>query len=233
MKKLKEFEEHLQSFVHLEKCSNKDIHTLRVVSRDLCSLLSVDDPFYGRVKKVIKISNKIRDMDVFFEFFLLSLPKKYLVKLDTDSIEKSTNESRKKKIDKLHEYLKSLVVPKNVLCKYEEDTFSLMDSNELILSKIELHKYRIYIKKVLVKEKNNALKDETKIKILNKIKDILGTINDNYHGLERLGSYEIDASLFKKIENYGQKENLKLFNRFTKLNRFLAKLRLLRRSFSQ
>ncbi|MDO8453863.1 MAG: hypothetical protein Q7S59_04775, partial [Sulfurimonas sp.] len=164
MKKLKEFKKHLQSFVNLEKCSNKDIHTLRIASRDLCSLLSVDDPFYDRVKKVIKMSNKIRDIDVFFEFFLLSLPKKYLAKLDRVSIEKSTNESRKKKIDKLHAYLKSLVVPKSVLCKYEEDTFSLMDSNELVLSKIELHKYRIYIKKVLAKEKNSVPKNETKIK---------------------------------------------------------------------
>ncbi len=223
MKKLEEFKKHLQSFVKLEKCSNKDIHTLRVVSRDLCSLLSADEPFYDSVKRVIKISNKIRDMDVFFEYFLLSLPKKYLAKLDRVSIEKFTNESRKKKINKLHEYLKSLVIPKSVLCKYEEDIFSFMDSNELILSKIELHKYRIYIKKVLAREKNGASKNETKIKTLNKIKDILGSINDNYHGLERLNSYEIDASLFKKIKNYVQKENLKLFNLFKKLNQIYTR----------
>ena len=218
LRKLKEFKKYVQSFVNAHKNSNKDIHILRVVSRDLCSLLSATDPFYERVKKVIKISNKIRDIDVFFEFFLLSLPKKYLNKLDRESIEKFTNESRKKKIEKLHEYLKSLVVPKSVLFASEKNELNLVDSKELKLDKAELHKYRIYIKKLLAREKNSALKDETKIKTFNKIKDILGTINDNYHGLERLSNYKIDASLLKKIGNYVEEENLKLFNRFTKLN---------------
>lgn len=218
MKKLKEFKKHLQSFVRSQKCSNDDIHALRVVSRDLCSLLSVDDPLYAKVKKVIKKSNKIRDIDVFFEFFLASLPKKILVKLDRESIEKETNISRKKKIDKLHEYLKSLVIPKTIIFTSENSKLFIVDSKELRLDKAELHTYRIYIKKVLAREKNRHSRDETKIKTLNKIKDILGTINDNYHGVERLSSYEIDTSLFKKIENYIEEKNLKLFNRFIKLN---------------
>ncbi|MDP3120731.1 MAG: CHAD domain-containing protein [Sulfuricurvum sp.] len=219
LKKLKEFKKYVKSFVNSRKSGHKEIHSLRVISRELHSLLSDADPFYDRVKKVIKISNKIRDTDVFFEFFVPSLPKKYRNKLEIESIRKYTNKSRKKKIEKLHIYLKSLVVPKNVLFRSENDQLNFVSGEELRLDKTQLHKYRIYIKRILAKEKNSVPKNETRIKILTKIKDILGMIHDDYNGLERLNLCDVNAVLLSKIKSFIQEKNEKLYNRFKNLNR--------------
>jgi CHAD domain-containing protein len=218
LKKLKEFKKYVKSFINSRKSGHKDIHTLRILSRELHSLLSNTDPFYERVKKVIKISNKIRDTDVFFKLFLPSLPKRYRNNLEIESIKKYTNKSRKKKIDKLHKYLKSLVIPKNVLFASANSELNFVSSEELKLDKIQLHKYRIYIKKVLAKEKNSFPINETKIKILIKIKDILGSIHDNYNGIERLSICSVNPVLLSEIENFIQEENVKLYNQFKSLN---------------
>ena len=218
LKKLKEFKKYVKSFVNSRKSGHKDIHNLRILSRELYSLLSDADPFYERVKKVIKISNKIRDTDVFFKLFLPSLPKKYRNKLEIESIKKYTNKSRKKKIEKLHKYLKSLVIPKSVLFASENSELNFVSGEELKLDKTQLHKYRIYIKKVLAKEKNSFPINETKIKILTKIKDILGSIHDNYNGIERLSICSVNPILLSEIENFIQEENVKLYNQFKLLN---------------
>jgi CHAD domain-containing protein len=218
LKKLKEFKKYVKSFINSRKSGHKDIHTLRILSRELHSLLSNTDPFYERVKKVIKISNKIRDTDVFFKLFLPSLPKRYRNNLEIESIKKYTNKSRKKKIEKLHKYLKSLVIPKNVLFASANSELNFVSSEELKLDKIQLHKYRIYIKKVLAKENNSFPINETKIKILIKIKDILGSIHDNYNGIERLSICSVNPVLLSEIENFIQEENVKLYNRFKSLN---------------
>jgi len=218
LKKLKEFKKYVKSFINSRKNGHKDIHILRILSRELYSLLSDADPFYERVKKVIKISNKIRDTDVFFKLFLPSLPKKYRNKLEIERIEKYTNKGRKKKIEKLHKYLKSLVIPKSVLFASEDAELNFVSSEELKLDKTQLHKYRIYIKKVLAKEKNSFPISETKIKILTKIKDILGVIHDNYNGIERLSICSVNPVLLSEIENFIQEENVKLYNQFKSLN---------------
>ncbi len=219
LKNLKEFKKYVKSFVNSRKSGHKDIHTLRILSREVYSLLSDADPFYERVKKVIKISNKIRDSDVFFELFLPSLPKKYRNRLEIESIKKYTNKSRKKKIEKLHIYLKSLVIPKSVLFTSENHELNFVSGEELRLDKTQLHKYRIYIKKVLAKEKHTFLLNLRKIKILTKIKDVLGMIHDHYNGLEKLSICPVNAVLLSEIENLIQKKNLKLYNRFKNLNR--------------
>jgi len=88
----------------------------------------------------------------------------------------------------------------------------------LRLDKTQLHKYRIYIKKVLAKEKNSFPINETKIKILTKIKDILGSIHDNYNGIERLSICSVNPVLLSEIENFILEENVKLYNQFKSLN---------------
>ena len=52
--------------------------------------------------------------------------------------------------------------------------------------------------------------NEIKIKTLKKIKDILGTIHDNNNAIERLNSFDIEVKLFRKIELFTKKKNLKL-----------------------
>lgn len=218
LNKLKAFKKYVNEFIEQKKSSVDDVHDLRVKSRELFSLLSAEEPFYKRVKKVIKISNEIRDLDVFVEGYLESLPKKFKVKLDMKSIMESVDKSRYAEVEKLHEYLKSLVISNSVEFITQDKEIEPLNHTELDLNQIELHKYRVYIKKILFREKNSLERDEKKIKTLTKIKDILGSINDNSNGLNRLSEQSVEADLLKDIEEFTQKQNLKLFKEFQKQN---------------
>lgn len=212
--KLKEFKKLIRHFTKNSLQSADDIHKLRIKCRELFSLLDKEDTFAKSVKKIISLSNEIRDIDVFFSDYLTALPKKEREKVKKEIVSKAKNDAREKEIKKLHKYLKKLEIPKSAEQKTEEETpqeLLFMEFPEL--DKKKLHKYRIYIKKKLYREKNSALKDEMKIKNLTLIKDALGTINDNYNGLERLKSYGVKESLYEKIESYTQEENSKLYEK--------------------
>lgn len=213
-KKLGEFQEFIKHFTEKSLQSVDDIHSLRIKCRELFSLLDKEGTFARSVKKVISLSNEIRDIDVFFDEYLDSLPKKYRKKVKDEISEKAKEGVRKKDIKKLHKYLKNLEIPKSAEQKSEEKTEQNLVAMEFPnFDKKKLHKYRIYIKKRLYIEKNSPLKDEKKIKNLTDIKDALGAINDNYNGLERLRSYGIKKKLYEKIERYTQEENAKLYEK--------------------
>ncbi len=217
--KLQNLAKYVKVFVKKNKDGVEDIHKLRVKCRELFSLMGHDDSFYKRIKKVIKLSNKVRDLDVFYEVFIESLPKKYVDKLDIENIVGYTNKERKVYIENLHLYLKDLNIPSSVEFKYEEKAFEIPKIDELRLNPKALHKYRIYIKKSLYKEKNSYPLNEIKINILTAIKDLLGTINDNYNALKRLESYKIESKLFKKIEEFTKEQNDILFKEFKLINK--------------
>lgn len=213
-KKLKEFKKFIENFIKNSLQSADDIHELRIKCRELFSLLDRDDTLARSIKKVISLSNGIRDIDVFFDDYLESLPKKYSKKVKEEISEKAKEGVRKKEIKKLHKYLKNLKIPKSAEQKTDEETAqNLVTMRFPKFDKKKLHKYRIYIKKRLYIEKNSIPKDEKKIKILTDIKDILGAINDNYNGLGRLKNYGVSASLYEKIERYTQEENRKLYEK--------------------
>ncbi len=216
LKKLQEYKKIVNNYAK----SVGEIHRLRVKSRELLSLLSVDSMLHRQLKKVIKLSNKIRDIDVFFEPYLDSLPKKYRSKLDLQSIINHTDKRRKKKIFKLHLYLESLVIIEETAeFKVDESKFYLTAKNSpMSLNQIELHKYRLFVKKRLYNEKNSFPRNEIEIKILTKIKNILGDINDNINGLNRLRSFDVEAGLFKEIDFFTQEQNLKLFKELKRLD---------------
>jgi CHAD domain-containing protein len=217
-KKLNTYLEYVKDFVAHQRDGVNDIHTLRVNSRELSSLISTDDFFYTQLKKLIKASNALRDMDVFVDIYLKSLPKRIRIKLDIKSIKKSVRKRRRKRTDKLHAYLKSLAIPNNVIFNEIEKNRSLDMSKDLpSLEQTELHKYRITIKKQLYNEKNHMPPDEHKIKILTKIKDLLGSINDNYNGLKQLGRYHIRPKLYNKIKDFTEDENLRLYIEFKEI----------------
>lgn len=218
LNKLKEFKQYTSEFVKYKKESVQDVHSLRVKSRELFSLLSPEEPIRKKIKKVIKTSNEIRDIDVFVENYIESLPKKLRVKLDMKSIIEVVNKSRGEEIEKLHKYLGSLEI--NNTLKFIEANQEIDAIRSVILDfdQSELHKYRIFIKKMLFREKNAFKKDEKKVKLLTKIKDILGDINDNSNGVKRLSGYNVEEELFKDIEEFTQKRNLKLFKEFKKQN---------------
>ncbi len=212
--KLKEFKKIIKHFTKKSLQTPDDIHKLRIKCRELFSLLDKEDAFAKSVKKAISRSNEIRDIDVFFSDYLTALPKKQRKKVQEEIASKTKEDTREKEIKKLHKYLKKLEIPKSVEQKTQEETpqeLLFMEFPEL--DKKKLHKYRIYIKKSLYREKNSALKDEKKIKNLTEIKDALGTINDNHNGLERLKSYGVKESLYEKIESYTQEENSKLYEK--------------------
>lgn len=213
-KKLEEFKKYIGRFILKRRSSVKSIHSLRVNSRELLSLVSADDSFSTELKKVIKQSNKIRDMDVFMQTYLGSLPKKYILKLDIKTIKKSIKKKRKKKIKKLRLYLKSLVIPNSAESERNVHNKSLKSIKIETLNQEELHKYRIYIKKRLYNEKNSTPLDEKRVEILTKIKDLLGEINDNYNGLKRLKRFVVKHKLFKEIQDFTNIENLKIFKEF-------------------
>lgn len=213
-KKLKEFKKVVKHFIKKSLQSAEDIHALRIKCRELFSLLSKDDAFAKRVKKVISLSNEIRDIDVFFSDYLTSLPKKQRKKVQEEIAAKTKDDGREKEIKKLYKYLKNLEIPKSAEQKKEEETEKNLVAMEFPkFDKKKLHKYRIYIKKRLYREKNSSVKDEKKIKKLTGVKDILGAINDNYNGLKRLESYDIKESLYEKIKKFTQKENEKLYEK--------------------
>lgn len=218
--KLKKYRKYVKEFASKSKDGVEDIHSLRVKSRELFSLIDRNDPFFKRIKKVIKLSNKVRDLDVFFEEYLNSLPKKLFKKLDVESIAKYNELIRKENIKKLHIYLNMFLnIPKNVNFKYEEKEFDLSKVDDLEFDSKELHKYRIYIKKRLFKEKNSYPLNKKKIKLLTNIKDILGHINDNNNGYKKLQTYNIDAVILKEIERYTIKQNSILFEKFKTFNK--------------
>ena len=211
-KKLEKFKEFIKHFTKKSLQSADDIHSLRIKCRELFSLLNKEGAFARSVKKVISLSNEIRDIDVFFDEYLESLPKKYRKKVLEQISEKAKEGVRKKEIKKLHKYLKNLKVPKSAEQKTEEKTEQNLVAMEFPkFDKKKLHKYRIYIKKRLYVEKNIFSKDDKKIKSLTEIKNALGAINDNYNGLERVRSYGIKEKLYEKIEKFTQEENQKLY----------------------
>ncbi|MDO9266901.1 MAG: CHAD domain-containing protein [Sulfurimonas sp.] len=211
-KKLQEFKKFIAHFIKNSLQSADDIHALRIKCRELFSLLDRDDELARSIKKVISLSNGIRDIDVFFDDYLESLPKRQRKKAQEDISSKAKDGGRKKEIKKLHKYLKNLEIPKSAEQKIDEEAAQNLVTMRLPkFDKKKLHKYRIYIKKRLYIERNAIQRDEEKIKILTDIKDILGEINDNYNGLQRLKNYGIKEQLYEKIKRYTQEENAKLY----------------------
>jgi len=216
---IKKFKKQIKAFSKHERSGVEEIHDLRTACREFISLLDSKESLHKQIKKVIKISNSIRDIDVFFELYLPSLPKKYFKKLDMQSITKSTKHKRKKECDKLHKYLKSLDIGGDILLHVKADESVISAKKEPNFDQIELHQYRIYIKKMLYREKNSLPINTKRVNILSKIKDCLGSINDNHNGYERCKACDIKAPLLKRIAAFTQAKNLKLFQKFQVLNR--------------
>ena len=217
LKKLNEFKRHVESFVADEDSSAKSVHKLRVGARELFSLLSSKELFSKELKKIIKQSNKIRDIDVFLQSYINSLAKKDISKLHVKTIKESIYEKRDKMIKEFHKYLKSLSIPKSVLFQEITQPSAVKKVEITELNKKRLHKYRIYIKKILYIEKNSPVVNQKKVRLLSKIKDLLGEINDNYNGLKILRHQNVKPKLLKKIQKNKKMQNLKIFKEFKKI----------------
>jgi len=207
-----------------QKATVESIHKLRIHCRKMLSLIKSDDAFYLALKKIIKLTNKIRDLDVFLQEYIDSLPKEYQSQIDLKKIQKDVNKRRKKQISKLHTYINSLNVPKFIeLENAHNNLLQNFNTDSLSLNQKQLHKYRIYIKTRLYIELNNTFADKEKIKLLTDIKDLLGTINDNFNALKRLKASALEPIAFKEISEYTQTKNQDLYQEFKKLNELYTK----------
>lgn len=215
--KLQEFDKTLKRYLSPKGIKSIELHALRVKSRELYSLLQSGEDFAKEVKKILKYSNSLRDMDVFEEVYLASLPKKYRTHLPMEQIQARLEEERRSDAEALERYLTSFHIPKKVplaLEKKREDTL-LPKLPEY--EKKQLHRYRIAVKKMLAQEKNREEGDSERIAYLTQLKDILGTMNDNGNALIRLKRYLGKAQLFKRLKRRGEKENKKLYKQLKKL----------------
>ena len=71
-----------------QKATVESIHKLRIHCRKMLSLIKSDDAFYLALKKIIKLTNKIRDLDVFLQEYIDSLPKEYQSQIDLKKYKK-------------------------------------------------------------------------------------------------------------------------------------------------
>jgi CHAD domain-containing protein len=198
------------------------VHSLRKKTRELLSLVATTDPFYPKLKKIIKLSNNIRDIDVFLNAFLESLKLTQKKTLDINKIILISKNTRSKLFNQLYLYLEKLNIPKVVKDKstlQNLKTFPFLEKKPLIFEQKALHKYRIHIKKIIYSLKNN--KEKKEIVILTTLKDLLGKINDNYNGLNRLEKFDIGDKLFQEIQEHIMKKNSKYFDKIQKLNKQL------------
>jgi CHAD domain-containing protein len=197
--------------------SEKSIHALRMQTREILSLIGKTHPAYDPLKKIIKLSNTIRDIDVFFDFFIPSLPKKLKKQLLTYT-KKNITCKRKKQFEKLYLYLILLEIPKDIQIIISQKNLDITKV-ELNFKKESLHKFRIYIKNLLYTHKNNSKENKQIIQTLSHVKDLLGNINDNFNAIKRLKQTDMPSKLFKKIDFFSTLENERYYQEVQALSK--------------
>ncbi len=201
------------------------IHKIRTSSREILSLLDSIHLDCSSIKNIIKLSNEIRDIDVMLENFLSKLPNELIEHIDIDQIHSVLLSKRENDFKIFLNYLTSFINKNLEFLNKSSSQTKNNDNNKITLSfkKKELHKYRIFIKKQLYYEKNIEDLNLQKINILTKIKDILGSINDNRNGLKILKKNINDKSKLKNLKLYTKTENLKLFEQAKDLIQLLER----------
>ncbi|MDD2566400.1 MAG: CHAD domain-containing protein [Thiovulaceae bacterium] len=215
--KLQEFDKTLKRYLSPKGIKSIELHALRLKTRELYSLLASEESFAKEVKKILKYSNSLRDMDVFEEVYLASLPKKYRTRLPMEQIQARLEEEREADREALESYLASFRMPQKVSFALEKKREDAVLPKLPEYEKKELHRYRIAVKKMLAQEKNREGGNKEKIVYLTQLKDILGTMNDNANALVRLKRYLGKTKLFMRLKRRGAKENKKLYKKLKKL----------------
>lgn len=193
-----------------------DIHKIRICSREILSLLNHENLYCPSLKKIIKLSNKIRDIDVCLKYFIPYIPMQYQTILNTSIISKILYKKRNKRVKIFLQYLRGFLKEEIVFLelgtkkKEYQYTKVSMDINQL-------HKLRIFIKKLLYIEKNKPNKKKSKIKLLIEIKELLGTINDNHNALNIISKKTQDKILIEKLKKYVDEQNSLHFDTLKKL----------------
>ena len=211
-KKIFKIKKRIDSFITNGKWEDEDIHKIRVSTREVLSLLGDKELNCSQLKKVIKLSNKIRDIDVLLSEYLVKIPKKYQSNINLPILKDILRIEREKEFKIFLTYL-NFLLSMNIEFEQSNQIKKTITEPRFSSDIKELHKYRIYIKNQLYIAKNEKVKDKTKIKLLTKIKNFLGNINDNYNAIEFIKKVISDKINIKGLVNYTNKQNNKYFKK--------------------
>lgn len=212
MKKVKKVKKIIKKIIADEKDDVESIHKLRSLGRELLSIMREDVYLYPELKRVMKLTAEIRDIDVFFEHYIARLPKKIFEQLPLEELEVSQNKIRVKKSLKLHAYLKKLNLPKYIkLDESDAKTLKPLLLEVPPFQEKELHAYRHFVKKRLYQEMHAFRVNEKRFSVLEDVKKLLGEINDNFNGLRRVELFGLDEKLFEEIKEFTNEANMKLY----------------------
>lgn len=215
-KKILKIKKKIDCFISDSDYLEDDIHKIRICAREILSLLKDKNLNCIEIKKILKLSNKIRDIDVLLNQYLVNIPKKHQIQINLSMLNNILTKKRDDDMKILLNYLKQFLVENIVLLKLNKTNFSI-SKPELSSNIKQLHKYRIYIKNLLYITKNETSKDKFKIKLLTKIKNLLGDINDNYNAIKIIKKISSNKINLDGLINYTNKKNNSSFNKAKKL----------------
>ncbi|MCK5110579.1 MAG: CHAD domain-containing protein [Arcobacteraceae bacterium] len=215
-KKILKIKKLIEHFISSDSYGIDDIHKIRISTRKSLCLLRDKKLNCKYLKRIIKLSNKIRDIDVFLYDYLTKIPPKYQLKINTTVLKDILHNKREEEIKKFLTYLEIFLVKKiKFLQSNQIDKPTVKPRLSLNIKK--LHKYRIYIKNQFYAAKNETKKDKMKIKFLEEIKNLLGNINDNHNAIKIIKKLNLNKVDTQNIVNYTNKQNKSYFKKVKKL----------------
>ena len=207
-KKIEKLRLKIEEFILNDDGHIEDIHKIRTSSREVLSLLNEQKLHCVDIKKVLKLSNKIRDIDVLLTEYLIRIPKDYHEKINILFIKEILHEERAKELMVFLDYLKEFAIENIEFLQKFQGGDKGNEKPPLSPDKKELHKYRIFIKNQLYIAKNSDPINRRKVLHLTKVKDILGEINDNYNAIKIIKSISKDKKCLKELKKYTKEQNL-------------------------
>lgn len=219
--RLKDLKSASAAFVRDRQHSAEDIHRLRTAAREILSLLSAGQQTAPGLKKLIKVSNSIRDIDVLNSGYLPHLPEAVQKKIRASLLRETLQRRRKKELKKLTAYLQPFSVSDIRLTKSKKQAPAAAPAVPDFNIK-RLHQYRIYIKQQLYIARNTEPDNQQKIRRLSRIKDLLGDIHDNHNALKMIRRLLPGRKYFTLLQAYNRKENKKKYHKAGKLIAQLA-----------
>lgn len=207
-KKIDALKDKIEKFISNDDGEMESIHKIRTSSREVLSLLNEQKLHCVDLKKILKLSNKIRDIDVLLNEYFIRIPQNYHDQINILFIKDILKEERNKELLVFLDYLRNFAIENIEFLQKEQN--SNKESQKPILSsnKKELHKYRIFIKNQLYIAKNCEPINKDKVILLTKIKDLLGDINDNYNAIKIIKSINPNKKDIKELKRYTKEENL-------------------------
>lgn len=218
-KKIDKLDTIVKRLLQKEFVGYDDIHSLRTLSREILSLISKESELYNTIKKIIKLSNHIRDLDVFKYDFLESLQQHYKNSIDLKLLHEEISIQRDADLATLVLYLGELILnsSQHAHTSQNNTTHHHIKKPPLKFGRKNLHKYRIYVKTKLYIFKNRYPYEKAAIRRYMFLKDSLGDINDNFNALSIIESFDLDEQSYKLIKEYVISENQRLFKLIKKL----------------